>query len=176
MNNLIDDVKMAAELEKKGYDFYSATAAKTNNPLASATLNGLAARELAHIDKIKEFYRDLTGEKKLPADWLRSVDVPPGKAELLRPILDRLKSSLERELKKEKDVNDAYLVAEGLERDSYNLYDRIAKENNEEITKKFFTALAAEEREHFSILEDTMQYLDNPGEWYRKTEHWIVEG
>jgi len=176
MNDLIADTKLAIELEKKGYDFYSQTAAKTTNPLAASTLSGLAERELDHIEKIKEFYESLTGEQKLRSDWLKSVDVPPTKEELLRPILLKLKESLDKKFESDKDINDAYIIAEGLERDTYNLYDKISKESTDETAKKFYSALALEEKEHYAILEDTLEYLNNPGDWFKKEERWIVEG
>ena len=176
MNDLIADTKLAIELEKKGYDFYLRTAEKTNNPLAKPTLEGLAVREMEHLNKIKEFYKDLTGEKKLNSDWLKGVEVPPSKEALVRPILEKLKESLSKKFEKEEDINEAYKIAEGLERDSYNLYDKISNESKDETTKKFYAALAQEEREHYDILEETLLYLNNPGEWFKQNERWIVEG
>ena len=176
MNDILADTKLAIELEKKGFDFYTKTAAKTSNPLAASTLNGLAQRELDHLEKIKEFFKNLTGEKKLGSDWLKSVDVPPRKEELLKMILNKLKGSLEKKFETEKDIIEAYKIAEGLERDTYTLYDKISKESSDETAKKFYAALAMEEREHYAILEDTLQYLNNPGDWFKKEERWIVEG
>ena len=176
MNDLIADTKLAIELEKKGYDFYIQTATKTNNPLAQSTLTSLADRETEHLNKITEFYKNLTGEQKLKSDWLKGVEVPPKKEELLRPILQKLKQSLDKKFETEKDINDAYKVAEGLERDSYNLYEKISKENEDEVTKKFYAALAEEEKEHYAILEETLEYLNNPGDWFKKEERWIIEG
>ena len=95
MTDLKTDTKLAIELEEKGHDFYSSTARKVNNPLAKSTLESLADRELVHLEKVKEFYRNLTGEQKLPEGWLKNVEVPPSKAELLKPILDKLKTGLE---------------------------------------------------------------------------------
>ncbi len=176
MKELIEDTKLAIELEKKGYDFYTKTAAKTNNPLATSTLNSLAERELEHISKIKEFYKNLTGEQKLPSDWLKGVEVPPKKEEILKTILNKLKTGLDKKYETQKDINEAYKIAEGLESDSYNLYDKISKESSDETAKKFYAALAQEEREHYDILEETLQYLNNPGDWFKKEERWIVEG
>lgn len=176
MNELIADTKLAIELEKKGYDFYTQTAAKTENPLARSTLSGLAERELEHLNKVKEFHQSLTGGKELASDWLRGVETAPKKEELLVPILKKLAENLSKEFKTEADINEAYKIGEGLERDSYNLYDRISKENKDKTAKKFFAALAQEEREHYEILEDTLQHLNNPGDWFKKEERWIVEG
>lgn len=174
--SILADTKMAIELEEKGYEFYVKTAGKTNNPLASSTLKSLAERELVHIDKIKEFYGSITGENKLPADWIKKAGFSPKREELLKPILLKLSKSLDKKFEKEEDTNEAYMIAEGLERDSYNLYDRMSKEGKDEVTVKFFAALAQEEREHFAILDETLQYLNRPGDWFREKERWIVEG
>ncbi|MFA6170640.1 MAG: ferritin family protein [Candidatus Margulisiibacteriota bacterium] len=176
MNDLIADVKLSIELEKKGYDFYTQTAKRTGNPLAAATLSSLAERELVHLEKIKEFYRNLTGEKKLASDWLKDVEVAPTKEDLLKIILKKLQKSLDRNFETQKDINDAYLVAEGLERDSYTLYDKIAAESTDQTANIFYAALAREEKEHFAILDETMLYLNDPTEWFKQQEHWIVEG
>ena len=176
MSNIISDTKLAIELEKKGYDFYAQTAANTRNPLAASTLSSLADRELIHIKRIKEFYQSISGIKALPSDWLKDVMVSPGKADLLRPIVAKLKQSLGGKFDTQESINEAYAIAEGLERDSYTLYDKISKESEDQTAKKFYHTLAQEEREHYSILEDTLLYLNDPGEWYRLQEKWIVEG
>jgi rubrerythrin len=177
MTNLQADTKLAIDLEKKGYEFYRSAAAQTSNRLAASTLTGLAEREMVHIQRIMEFYQNLSGEKTISSDWLARVETPPTKAELIKPILDHLRDGLNRKFETSDDIKKAYLAAEGLERDSYTLYDKIAKENQQdELTFKFYSALAAEEKDHYSILEDTLLYLENPGEWFHRQEHWIVEG
>jgi rubrerythrin len=176
MNDLIADTKLALELEKKGYDFYTKTAANTQNPLAASTLNSLAEREIIHLEKVKEFYKNLTGEEKLAGDWLKGVEIPPRKEELLAAILNKLKLNLDKKFETQQDINEAYKIAEGLEKDSYDLYDKIAKEATDETAKKFYTALALEEKEHYAILEETLEYLNNPGDWFKKEERWLVEG
>lgn len=176
MNDLIADVKLSIDLEKNGYDFYTKTAEKTSNPLAVSTLNSLAERELIHLERIKEFYQNLTGEQKLASDWLKGVSVSPTKEELLKVIVTKLKDSLNKPFETKEDINEAYKIAEGLERDSYNLYNKIAKESSDETAKKFYAALAQEEQEHYTILEETLLYLNKPGDWFKEQEHWIVEG
>lgn len=176
MNDIIEEVKLSIELEKKGYDFYTKTASKTKNPLAISTLKGLAEREIEHLNRIRELYQDMSGEKKLKSDWLKDVSVAPSKKELIRPILENLKENLNKKIETSKDIDEAYHVAEGLERESYTLYDKISKESKDQTAKKFYAALAQEEREHYAILEETLKYLNNPGEWYREQERWILEG
>jgi rubrerythrin len=176
MYDLLADVKLSIELEEKGHDFYLQTAAKTKNPLAIATLTSLGEREKEHIKRITEFYGGLTGGSKLEANWLKVVQTPPDKKALLEPIIKKLQANLDKKFETEKDINEAYRVAEGLETDSFILYDKIARETDDPTAKKFYSALAVEEREHYDILEDTLRYLNDPGDWYREQERWIVEG
>jgi len=176
MSDLKAETKLAIELEKKGYEFYAQSAKKTKNQLAASVLASLAERENLHIERITEFYQNLTGEKQLPGDWLSRVEVAPSRADLLKPILMRLKNELDRKAEANGDVNAVYSVAEGLERDSYTLYEKLAAENSDKLPNKFYSALAQEEREHYSILDETLLYLNDPGEWYRLKERWIVEG
>lgn len=176
MSDIKAETKLGMELEQKGYEFYAQTAKKTNNPLAVSVMSSLAEREKLHMQRIMEFYQNLTGENILRSDWLAKVEIPPTKKELLMPIIAKLKVSLERKFESKEDIVDAYKIAEGLERDSYTLYDKIAGEYDDPTTKKFFLALASEEKEHYAILDDTLIYLNNPGEWFRRQEKWIVEG
>jgi rubrerythrin len=177
MGDLKADTKLAIELENKGYEFYQAAAGKAQNPLAKATLEGLAQREQFHIDKIMEYYRNLSGEKALKSDWLDLVKVAPTRGQLLKPILEKLKSNLQQKFENQSQIREAYHIAEGLERDSYTLYEKIAQENQaDKLTSQFYGAIAKEEREHYAILEDSLLYLDQPGEWFRLQEKWIVEG
>ncbi|MFA6432123.1 MAG: ferritin family protein [Candidatus Margulisiibacteriota bacterium] len=175
-NQLLSDTKLAIELEKKGYELYSQTSAKTTNPLAKNVFSSLADRELIHLEKIKEFYKSLSGEATLKSDWLKGTSIPMAKNELLKTITEKLKQSLSKEFTTQSDINEAYLVAEGLERDSYTFYEKISKESTDELVKKFYMALAQEEREHYDILDETQLYLNDPQEWFRRQEKWIVEG
>jgi len=56
------------------------------------------------------------------------------------------------------------------------LYEKIANESTDSMIKQFYLSLAAEEKDHYAILDETLEYLNNPGEWYRLKERWIVEG
>ena len=176
MANLLDDVKLSIQLEENGYTFYKETADKVANPLAKATLMSLAQRELVHMERIKELYAKLTNQGTLKDNWLNDAAVTPSKGELIAPIIEKLRTSLGKKFEVSSDITEAYKIAEGLEADSYHLYDKIAQEGVDEITTKFYSALATEEREHYTILDETLQYLNNPGDWFKNQEKWIVEG
>lgn len=175
MNDILADAKLAIEMEKKGYEFYTKSAEKSKNELLKSTLNSLAEREIIHIKKIKELYQSLSGEKP-KGDWLRDIFVPPQKAELLKTILNKLKDNLDKQAETNVDEKEIYETAKGLEKDGFGFYNKIAKENPDEDVKKFFAGLAEEENEHFAILDETVKYLENPGDWFKDKERWILEG
>ena len=173
MSSILENTKMAIELEEKGYEFYIQTANNTSNQLARSTLTSLAERELLHKEKIVELFDALSKKSGIKADHSH---VNPGKKELLMPILAKLKASLGKTFKTTEDINEAYKIAEGLEKDSFMLYEKIANESTDSMIKQFYLSLAAEEKDNYAILDETLEYLNNPGEWYRLKERWIVEG
>lgn len=178
MDNLIDEAKLAIELEKKGYELYAKVASVTPNPLLKTVFLSLADRETLHMERVKEIYQHLTGEKKLSNDWLKAAGISSEKGALLKPMLQKLSKSLNFKADKKQEENNtkAYTIAKNLEKNSHALYSEMAKEAKDELTRSFFTALAKEESEHFVILDETLQYLNNPAEWFKKEERWIVEG
>ncbi len=175
MNDILADAKLAVEMEKKGYEFYTKSAKKSSNELLKSTLNSLAEREIIHINKIRALYQSLSGEKP-KGDWLKDVFVPPQKAELLKTILNKLKDNLDKQIEIKTDESEIYETAKGLEKDGFDFYNKISKDNPDKNVKEFFANLAEEENEHFAILDETVKYLQNPGDWFKDQEHWILEG
>ena len=176
MQDLIQQVKMAIELEKEGYDFYLHSSAKSKNPLLSATLASLAEREFEHIEKIRQLQNQLLEDEQLKSDWLKNVFVPPGKKELVETIVQKLKSIYEKEAITNDQQTKIYETALQFERDSVELYEKLAAQEKDKVIKEFFLALVKEENQHYEILDETHKYLNNPGEWFKEQERWIVEG
>lgn len=176
MQDLIEQVKLAIELEKKGYDFYSKSAADSKNPLLSATLASLAEREFDHIERIRQIQDQLLKDEKQRSDWLKNVFVPPSKNELIESIVKRLGSISTKAGQETDNLTRIYETALEFERNSVALYEKLAGQQKDKIIKDFFLALVKEENEHFEILDETMKYLNNPGDWFKEQERWIVEG
>jgi rubrerythrin len=157
----------ALSMEKNGYDVYTKAAQKTKNALGRTTLEAIAKKELDHIKAIEEF-----SAKNLD----RSIAAinPKDKKEYVLPIMEKMKKALDE--KTANDLNNAYKVAMGLEKESFNLYKKLKGESADAKTKQFFDFLMKEENTHYELLQDTLEYLDRPGDWYREQERWIVEG
>ncbi len=175
MSDILDALKMAVEMEKKGFDIYMKAASKTNNDLGRSTLEAIAAKELDHIKAIEEFSEKI-GAKAMSLDKAISLINVKNKKDYILPIMEKLRSALDAKIKADSDLEKAYEVAMKLEKDSYNLYKKLAGESGEPQAKKFFEFLMGEEKTHYELLEETLQYLNNPGDWFAEQERWIVEG
>ncbi len=175
MENLTEALKRAIDMEKKGYDIYIEAAKKTSNKLGKVTLEAIAAKELDHIKAIEEFDKKISGEISDLSKAIESIN-SKSKKDYIGSIMDKLKAELQAKVKADTDLEKAYEVAMGLERQSYDLYKKLAGEASDPQAKKFFEFLMGEENTHYELLQETLQYLNNPSEWFKQKERWIVEG
>ncbi len=73
-------------------------------------------------------------------------------------------------------LSEVYRIAMDLERESYLFYKQLAEEAAVPTVKAFFRYLMDQENTHFELFQETLEYLDRPGDWFREQERWIVEG
>jgi rubrerythrin len=169
MDELLDALKTALEMEKEGYDLYIKASDKTSNKLGKATLIAIAKKELDHIKAIEEFAN---------RNFDRAIGSinPKEKKEYVQTIMAGLKSRLDEKVKKDSDLDNAYKVALELEKKSFNFYKDLKSRSSDAKAKDFFQFLMGEENTHYQLLQETLEYLDHPANWYREQERWIVEG
>jgi len=165
----------AIEMEKNGYDVYMSAAKKTRNKLGRATLEAIAAKELNHIAAIEEYIDKISEGSSDLKKALKEID-PKEKSDYVKPILDKLRGELEEKVKPDSDLEKAYKVAMGLEKASFDLYQKLFKESDNPEAKQFFQFLMNEENTHWELLRETLQYLNRPAQWFEEKERWIVEG
>ena len=168
MEDLKGSLATALKMEQTGYDIYIKAAKKTSNPLGKSTLEAIAAKELDHIKAITDF-----AKKNLDK---AIVDInPEDKKGYIKPIMEKLEKSLDENVKPDSDLKEAYKVALQLEKNSYDLYKSLKQKSSGDKEKRFFDFLMQEENMHYELLNETLEYLDNPGNWYREKEQWLVE-
>lgn len=175
MRSVLEAMKIALEMEKKGYRLYTEAAAKTNNRLGKATLEAIAAKEVDHIKTIENYCQqsaETLGEFKKNVREIKLRD----KIDYIRSILEKIGAQLEEKIRADADLVETYKVALELERESYNFYQSLREETDDSEVKEFLGFLMKEENNHYELLQETLQYLDHPGDWFREQERWIVEG
>ena len=57
----------------------------------------------------------------------------------------------------------------------YNLYSKLFEESKEKKAKDFFAFLMKEEKSHRKILEEAKQFLQNPADYFLRTEGWSFD-
>jgi len=169
MEDLSIALNTAIKMEKTGYDLYMKAAQKTSNMLGRSTLEAIAAKELDHIKAIEEF-----AEKNIN-NAIESIK-PHTKAEYVHAVMNKLAKDLDRNIKKDSDLEKAYKAAMGLEKSSFKFYQDLSNRSTDAQSKDFFKFLMGEENTHYELLSETLEYLNDPKDWYREKERWIIEG
>ncbi len=167
--NLQRALETAIKMEKTGYDLYMKAAQKTSNKLGRSTLEAIAVKELDHIKAIEEFSENHIGKA------IESID-PKDKKDYVRAVMDKFAKYLDENIAKDSDLEKAYKAAMGLEKSSYGFYKDLLGKSGDPQAKKFFEFLMGEENNHYELLSETLEYLNDPKDWYREKERWVVEG
>ncbi len=162
-----EEVKTAAiQFERDGRRFYLDAAANAASDLSRQTFESLADDELRHIEwieKISPGTNTLESTNKRIYQRLRGIfaDVPDDAREAA--------ASAERDV-------DALNLAIGKEEESRSAYARWAEEAESGDVRELCELLAGAERFHRELLENVIQYLEHPSDFFLKEERWIVEG
>ena len=174
MKNTLEAMKIALDMEKKGYQAYMDAAHKTLNKLGRSTLEAIAAQELEHIKAI-EGYCERPDADPEAAGMIGRIKHSE-KKDYIRAIIEKVGRQLNEKSQAEAGISDAYKIAMDLERESYLFYKSLAQEAVVPTVKAFFKFLMDQENTHFELFQETLEYLDHPGDWFREQERWIVEG
>jgi len=155
----------AIELEVEGRRFYLDAAGRSQNEFGKSVFNFLAAQELKHQEKIKDIYNRVEKDGQWP-----TMFIP---AHVEQPVFT---PQAAKEISGAEGEREAIKTAMGLEDDSINYYDGLSRKAQEHFEKKFFAALSLEERGHYLMLLDMMEYLDDPQGWFERKEKSQLEG
>lgn len=175
MEELVKALKVAVDMEKSGHDVYVKAARNTTNKLGKATLEAIAVKELDHIKAIKEFIDNLSGGKIGLSQAIKDIE-PKGEKDYVKSIIAHVGNKLEGSVKPDSDLEKAYEVAMELEKRSFDLYKKLSQEAENADAKKFFVFLMGEENTHYELLQETLEYLNKPKDWFEEKERWIMEG
>jgi len=163
-----DAIQFAIEYEKQSQCFYQDALLKVKNRFAKQALEFLIAEEQTHIDKIIAFNQHLLGKAEFDLE-----------KECVTGLPERTKQFLINFTHKEEEVTDAsndidiYKVAQDTEKKGYELYESVEKSTQDSRLKQFFAFLAAEEKNHYQLLEYSIKYLEDPSYYFEEAGGWI---
>jgi len=175
MNNeqasAIEVLKLAVQMEKDGKEFYRKASRKSSNKLAKELFRQLANEEDDHRKKFVEIYGALRKGQNWP-------DVEPAfeKGRRLKSLFAEAAKALDSKFEVAESEFKAIKMAMDMEIRSYDLYRLRSKESNLPVEKRFYEALASEERGHHLVLLDSYEYFSDPAGWFTRKEHWSLDG
>ena len=164
-------LQMAIQMEIDGKEYYLKASQESSNELGKKLLQSLAAEEDVHRQKFEEIYDAISRKKAWP-----KTDFQPDSGKRLRTIFAKVTGEIGSNIKAPTTELDAVQTAMDMENKTYDFYTNQGKGATSDTERDFYQALAAEEREHHSVLLDYYEYLKDPAGWFVKKEHPSLDG
>lgn len=153
----MDILAFAMKMEKDGEAFYRQMAGKTTNSGLINILEMLADEEVKHYEVLKALQAGRTS--------LAETDIL-GRA---KNIFERLKDFGES-LNTNADQIHLYRQAMDIEKQSEDFYLDRADQVKDIQHKGLFLKLAAEEKKHYFLLENVVDFISRPKSWLENAE------
>ena len=164
-------LQLAVQTEVEGKEFYQKASQKSSTKLARELFQQLADEEDVHRKKFEEIYEALQRGQNWP-----EVEPPSEKGKRLKSLFVEATKALGSKIEVAGSELEAIKIAMDMEIKSYNLYHDRSEGSTLPVEKRFYEALAGEERGHHLALLDSYEYLSDPAGYFTKSEHWSLDG
>ncbi len=170
----LESLKLAIKTEEDGRNMYLRAAEKVANPLAIATMKQLAKEESVHIEVIKKFYASVKdgGKAELEKTYKDAMNYELRK----KTIFEAARRLMDKTVKTDPQVQAVYDAALKFEEKGANMYKELAGQTSDPVAKKLYQFMFGQESEHFRFLQEGLNYLNHPEQWFIETEKPHFEG
>lgn len=158
-------VETAIRMETDAIDFYEEAAKKTRHQFGKEMFKGFIKDEKRHLNMLQNILKGLD----IGEDFIRPK-------ETIKTVFVALKEEMMVKVQALESEMDALKIALKFEKEGYDFYRKASSSATSAREKGFFDRLAEEENDHYSILNETYEFLDNTGHWYMYEERGIIEG
>ncbi len=163
---MMEILQSAIQMEVDGKEFYQRASQKSSNRLAKELFQRLAIEEDEHSKKFEEIFQAL----KKGQDW-PAIEPPSWGGKQLKSIFAEATKELGSKIKVSQSELEAIKTAIDVEVKTYDFYRSRSEQSTFPVEKRFYQALAAEERGHQLALLDSYEYLTDPAGWFVMKEH-----
>ncbi len=157
---LLEGINIAIQMETDGKQYYLKMSQTSANKRGKELFRILAIEEDRHIADFKSIYNNIRGER----GW-EIVPKHHDENTTLKTVFSQAIEEIEQEIKALDSELDAIQVAVSMEEKSYDLYISRSKVALYESERKFYQALANEEKKHKEALLDYRKYILDPAGW-----------
>ncbi len=165
-DSIEEAVQLARKMELDGIEFYGNAAENAGNPQAQKFFESLQSDERRHLDIVEKIGKGLGAnveEMGMPADNIQTV-------------FSQADEAITADQQATAEEKEAVDMALAMEEDSYDLYEEAADKAEDEDQVKLFERLAKEENQHFVMLENTQEYLEEHEKWVLWDESGLLMG
>ncbi|HUW20527.1 MAG TPA: ferritin family protein [Sedimentisphaerales bacterium] len=155
--------EFAMEKEKYSEDYYRQLARKANNKGLQTIFNMLADEEAKHYRIVEEM------KDRIP-DRVSNTDVLAEGKE----IFARMRKGAGK-FDFDAGQTETYKKAQDIEKDSEEFYLQKADEVEDQGQKRIFKELADEEKKHYFLLENIIEFVSRPQQWLENAEFYHLE-
>ncbi|GAB4169309.1 MAG: hypothetical protein Kow00108_02930 [Calditrichia bacterium] len=171
----IEALSLALKTEEEGFTYFTEIANKTKNEFAQSLFRTLAMDEKKHIAIIKRFYDLLVEEGHWKEITEKDMEEFSSEHEIKTIFKDAAQKAKSGSLTISEDDIEAYRMALKFEDDGANMYDELAKKSTDSAARLFYSFLRDMEQGHYDTLKRTLDYLENPSDYYILEEGWTME-
>ena len=164
-------LETALQMEIDGKEFYLKASKASKNQLGKDLLKNLAAEEDIHRQTFQDIYNTIKNKKGWPDKKYRGDG-----GQSLRTVfaialkdMDKNVTSIEAEL-------DAIRTGMDLENKTLDFYNGRSRQTSYTAEKQLYEAIAIQEGEHYRVLMDYYNFLQDPAQWFVNKEHTSVDG
>ena len=171
MGNRLDALKIALGNEIREHKFYLEQARRTASLVGKLMFEQIAGEEMEHYQRLQELHDVWAKEKR----WPPTVPLLVGETKVSR-VLQSAAKEVENAIPPDADDLEAVRTAIAFEAKGVELYGKLRDNMTDPKEKAFFALLANIEREHYTSLKDTEQYIIDPDSWFREKDRGSLDG
>jgi rubrerythrin len=159
---MTDIFEYAMQMEKDGEDYYRQLAQQTGNKGMRTILTMLADEEVKHYNTIE----------KIKTQQTQIVE-----SEILTDAKNVFAQIKESGGNFDFDISqvELYKKARDIEKKSRDFYTEKANEVTEKYQKELFLRLAIEEKKHYVLLDNIIEFISRPEQWLENAEFFHLE-
>ena len=165
----LEGLQLALKMEQDGRTFFLEARDKASHPLAQGTFNALADWEQEHIRIIERFYASL----KDKGEWASVESLQPKEGSAIatfKTIFQQAQEHVDETAKAATSDLEAHRMARDWEAKISAFYRERAGQATEEDARVFYEFMAGQEAEHYQILDNGLEYLEDPVKWTERGE------
>lgn len=152
--------EFAMQMEKDGETFYREIATKTKNAGLKKIFSTLADEEVVHYNTFKKL-KDKASVQAIESNILDKA----------KNIFIEVKNAGGLDMSLELPQTEAYQKAMEAEKEAYSFYEAKAEETDDPAEKEILLTFAREERRHYRLLENVIEFISRPEEWLEDAEY-----